>query len=139
MLLTKNTRIIRSNHQRCCIKKAVLKIPLYSQEKHICWSLFLIKLQVFSLQLYLKETSTQVFSCEYCVIFKNTYFKEHLRMAASGLSINYLLTFGYICYYRLEFFCVLSASTLKTIFQCFVLIKQQAQHQLLKSKANEFN
>ena len=24
------------------------------------------------------------FSCEYCEIFKNTYFKEHLRTAASG-------------------------------------------------------
>ena len=30
-----------------------------------------------------KETSTQVFSCEYCDTFKNTYFEEHLRTAAS--------------------------------------------------------
>ena len=26
-----------------------------------------------------KETPTQVFSCEYCKIFKNTFFAEHLR------------------------------------------------------------
>ena len=26
----------------------------------------------------------QMISCEYCKIFKNTYFEEHLRMAASG-------------------------------------------------------
>ena len=31
----------------------------------------------------LQETPTQAFSCEYCVIFKNTYFEEHLRTAAS--------------------------------------------------------
>ena len=32
---------------------------------------------------YQKETPTQLFSCEYCEIFKNTYFEEHLQMAAS--------------------------------------------------------
>ena len=31
----------------------------------------------------LKRDSTQVFSCEYCKIFKNTYFEEHLGTAAS--------------------------------------------------------
>ena len=31
------------------------------------------------LQLYQKDTPTQVFSCEYCEIFKNTYLEEHLR------------------------------------------------------------
>ena len=31
----------------------------------------------------LKKTSTQVFSCEYCEIFKGTYFEKHLRTAAS--------------------------------------------------------
>ena len=32
--------------------------------------------------IYYKETPTQVFSCEYCEMFKNTCFKEQLRMAA---------------------------------------------------------
>ena len=36
--------------------------------KHLFWS-----------QLYYKEIPTQVFSCEYCEIFKNTSFIEHLR------------------------------------------------------------
>ena len=31
-----------------------------------------------------KETPTQVFFFKYCEIFKNTYFEEHLRRAASG-------------------------------------------------------
>ena len=30
------------------------------------------------LQAYYKETYTQVCSCEYCKIFKNSFFKEHL-------------------------------------------------------------
>ena len=34
-------------------------------------------------KILLKGTPTQVFSCEYCKIFKNTYFEEHLPMAAS--------------------------------------------------------
>ena len=39
--------------------------------------------RVSCLQLYLKETPTQVFSCEFWEIFTNTFFKEHLRLAAS--------------------------------------------------------
>ena len=30
----------------------------------------------------LKETPTQVFSCEICEFFRNTYFEEHLQTAA---------------------------------------------------------
>ena len=30
-----------------------------------------------------KETLAQVFSCEFCKIFKNTFFTEHLRTTAS--------------------------------------------------------
>ena len=33
--------------------------------------------------IFIKETPTQVFYCEYCEIFKNTYFKEHLSTNAS--------------------------------------------------------
>ena len=35
-----------------------------------------------------EETPTQVFSCEYCEIFKNTYSEKHLRTAASGDPMN---------------------------------------------------
>ena len=47
----------------------------------MCWSLFLKSCRPSGLQLYLKETPAQVFSCEYCQIFKNTYFEEPLRTA----------------------------------------------------------
>ena len=30
-----------------------------------------------------KDTQAQVFSCEFCEIFKNTYLTEHLRTTAS--------------------------------------------------------
>ena len=30
-----------------------------------------------------QETLTQVFSCEFCEIFKNTFFSEHLWTTAS--------------------------------------------------------
>ena len=43
------------------------------------------------LQLYYKEILTKVLSCGYCEIFKNTYFEEHLRTAASVLLIIKLI------------------------------------------------
>ena len=36
----------------------------------------LIKLRGFRPATFLKETPTQVFSCEYCEILKNTFFTE---------------------------------------------------------------
>ena len=53
------------------MKKLFLKITQYSQE-NTCG--------VFFQQ---KEVATQVFSCEYCKIFKKTYFEDYLRKAAS--------------------------------------------------------
>ena len=41
-----------------------------------------MKLQAFRKKKN-KDTPAEVFSYEYCEIFKNTYFKQHLRMAAS--------------------------------------------------------
>ena len=35
-------------------------------------------------KVYKKETPTQVFSSEYCEIFKKTYFEEHLGKTASA-------------------------------------------------------
>ena len=37
-----------------------------------------------SKSLFNKVTGLKVFPCEYCEIFKNTYFEEHLRTAASS-------------------------------------------------------
>ena len=50
--------------------------------------------KVACLQRYFKETSTQVFFCEICEIFKNTYFEQHLRTFASGLIMLYFISMG---------------------------------------------
>ena len=69
---------IRNSHGRCSVKKEFLKISQNSQENTWVRVLFLINLQA-SPATSLKETLTQVFSCELCKIFKNTYFIEHVR------------------------------------------------------------
>ena len=42
-----------------------------------------IHMKVAELQPYQEETPTRMFSSEYCKIFKNTYFEEHLLTTAS--------------------------------------------------------
>ena len=66
------------------VKKVFLKILQNLQENTCIGVSFLIKLQASSLQLYLKETPTQVFSCEFCEIFNNTFFQRTTPIAASG-------------------------------------------------------
>ena len=66
------------------MKNGVLKNFANFTEKHLCWSLFLIKLQAVNLQVLYKKTPTQGLSCEVCETFKSTYFQEHLQTTASG-------------------------------------------------------
>ena len=67
--------------------------------KHLCWSLFSVKLQASDLQPCRKETRTQVLSCEICEFFKNTYFEEHRRTFASDLRIStHLRSFLWYCH-----------------------------------------
>ena len=47
----------------------------YKKKPQACWGL----------QLYLKKTSTKVFSCEFCEIFQNTFSAEHLETGASKI------------------------------------------------------
>ena len=47
--------------------------------KHLCWSLFLTKFFTH----FIKNTLAQVFSCEICEIFKNTFFYRTPLVAAS--------------------------------------------------------
>ena len=52
--------------------------------KHLCCSLFLIKLQAIRLASFLKVTPIQVFTCEHSTLFYNTYFEKHLRTTAAS-------------------------------------------------------
>ena len=47
--------------------------------KHMCWSFFFNAVKSWRPATFLKKTPTRVFSCEFCAIFKNTFFIEHLR------------------------------------------------------------
>ena len=58
---------LRSSHRRCSVKNSVLKNFANFTRKHNS-----------------KQTSTQVFFCKFCKNFKNTYFEENLRTAASS-------------------------------------------------------
>ena len=75
--------IFKSIHRRCSIRKVFLKILQNSQENTCTRVLFLIKLQAEACNFIKKETLAQVFSCEFCEIFKNTFFTGHLRATAS--------------------------------------------------------
>ena len=69
----------RSSHQKCSIKKGILRIFVTFTGKHLRQSLLLIKLQGSGL-----ETPVQVFLCEFYKISENNFFTEHLRATTSG-------------------------------------------------------
>ena len=86
----------RSSHQSCYIKKLFLKIYQYLQKTRMLDSLFN------------KETRTWMFSCEYCEIFKNAYFEEHMGTDAfMCFPVSYR---NFLCYFRKDF----NYTTLKT-------------------------
>ena len=59
-------------------KKGVLKNFAKFTGKHLCQSLFFIKVAGMKpATLFKKETLAQVFSCEFCEIFKNKIFKNN--------------------------------------------------------------
>ena len=47
--------------------------------KHLCWSLFLIKLPAWRSAAFLKVDSNKGFSCGHGEIFKNNFLIEHLQ------------------------------------------------------------
>ena len=72
-------KTFKSSHRRCSIKKGVPKNFAKFTGKHLCQSLFLNKVAGLSL---IKEAVEQMFSCEICKIFKNTFFTKHLWATA---------------------------------------------------------
>ena len=77
-------------HQWFSVKKGVLKNSTKFIGKHLCGSLSLNQVAGLRPATLLKKIPTQVFSCEFCEIFKNTYFVEHLQTAAFVRSIYVL-------------------------------------------------
>ena len=77
--------ISRSSRLQMFFKIGVLKSFANFAGKHLCWNHFLKNLQAEDLQLYLKKTPTQMFSCEVCKSykFKKTFFYRTLPVTAS--------------------------------------------------------
>ena len=65
----------RSSRLHMPFKIGVLKIFANFTGKNLCWSLFVIRF----LTNFIKDTPTQVFSCEIWKNFKNTFSTEHLQ------------------------------------------------------------
>ena len=98
--------IYRSSHQRCSVRKGVLRNFAKFTRKHLCQSLYFNKVATLRPEAYnfIKiETLAQGFSCEFCEISKNISFIEHVWATASeyvGLGFekysNYLIAAGLV-------------------------------------------
>ena len=73
----------RSSHQRCSVKKGVLRNFAKSTRKHLRQGLFFNKVAGSACSFIKKETLAQVFSCEFSEISKNIFFTEHVWATAS--------------------------------------------------------
>ena len=103
----------RSSHRRCSIEKGVLKTFAKFTGKHLCQSLFFIK----------KETLAKVFSCEFCKIFKNTFFIEHLRASASDLTQKPFNSYPYFTH-SFVIVCLVSFLIYTVIANVYTLVRQ---------------
>ena len=73
--------------KRCSVKRVLLKISQDSQENTCARFSFLIQVQASACNFIKKETQAQVFSCEFCEIFKNTIFHRTPPVPASRSKI----------------------------------------------------
>ena len=71
--LKQSTVCLEAVAQTCSVKKIFLEISQNSQENPCARASFLIKLQAEACNFIKKETLTQVLSCEFCEISKNTF------------------------------------------------------------------
>ena len=83
----------RSGHQTCSMKKGVLRNFTKFTGKHLCRTLFF---KPKACNFIKKETPAQMFSCEFCEIFRNTFFTEHLWKTASIFLISFDVSFKVI-------------------------------------------
>ena len=90
----------RGSQQRCSIKKGVLKNFTKFTGKRLCQSIFFNKVIKKFLKFIKKETLAQVFSCEFCEIFKNTFLQNTsgplLLARYSGNLWSFILVCGWM-------------------------------------------
>ena len=71
--------------QSYSVKNVFLKISQNSQKKNLRQNLFFNKVAGATCNFIKKEALSQVFSCEFCEIFKNSFFYRTPPLAASGI------------------------------------------------------
>ena len=71
------TTLFRSSHSQIFFKTGVFKNFAIFIEKHLCWNLFLIKLQTWRSVTWLKRESITGVFCEYWEICTSRFFIEH--------------------------------------------------------------
>ena len=76
----------RSNDRSRSIIKSFLKNVAEFTKKTCDTVSYLIIFQASTCSLFKKETLLEVFSCEFCEIFKNTVFTEHIGAITSAIS-----------------------------------------------------
>ena len=86
-----------NNHPEEFLRKDVLKICSKFTAEHPCRSTISIK---FVKQLYWNCTSAWVFSCKFAAYFQNTFYQDHLWVAASVFSILWFPLSGSLIYFR---------------------------------------
>ena len=90
--------ILRTSHRKCSVKKGVLKTFAIFTGKHLCWSLFLIKLQPWRPATLLKrDSNTDVF------VWIVRDFWEHLLLLLLNIEVNRfpVTIFSFIIYWQL--------------------------------------
>ena len=85
------TKYFRSSQRRCS-KKNVANFL----EKHLCWSLFLIKFQVWKSETLWKRDSNKCSFLWNLLTFKNVYFEEYLRATDADTSKGVIEPWRYI-------------------------------------------
>ena len=88
----------RSSHQRCSMKKGVLRNFTKFTGEHLSQGLFFNKNADLSpATLLKKEALAQLFSCEFCAISKSTFFTEHLRWLLPHETIIVRIIISWFC------------------------------------------
>ena len=73
-----NSSMARSSRRRCFVRIGVLRNFVELTVKHLCQSLLFNKVAGQACKFIKKETLVHVSFCEFCEIYKNTLFTEHI-------------------------------------------------------------
>ena len=82
----------KNNLRMCSIKKCSYLAKFIG--KHLCQSLFFIKVASLRAATLLKRDLGKSVFGEFCEVFKNTFFAEHHRVAASDIRMQVVVIYN---------------------------------------------